>query len=100
MTISYLKWAGGKSIVSSILLGLFTKTGRLNYEHWKVTEGQTYHEWFGGSMSMYFHLKEAGFIADTARVVLNDFSASLINSARVVQSVEPSKICELSTKKH
>lgn len=41
---------------------------------------------------MYFHLKEAGFISDTAGVVLNDFSASLINSARVVQSVEPSKI--------
>ena len=69
MGMSYLKWAGGKTVVSEILLSLFTKTGRLNYDYWSLSNNETYHEWFAGSFSMFFNLRESNFItSETASV--------------------------------
>ena len=84
---SYLKWAGGKSKVAPILLEKFTKTGRLCREDWIVSDERCYHEWFSGSFSMYFALKERGFISNNAENHLNDFSQALINSARVIKKM-------------
>ena len=92
MPISYLKWAGGKFKVASVLLSKFTKSGRLDKEYWSVSSGQQYHEWFCGGFSMYFVLREKGFIHIDANAYLNDFSKALINSAQVIQSMPAKSI--------
>lgn len=92
LSISYLKWAGGKYRVAQVLLEMFTKTGQLSHEYWSVDSNQQYHEWFGGGLSMYFVLRKEGFIHNDAISHLNDFSEALINSARIVQNTSPKKI--------
>ena len=94
MSISYLKWAGGKFSVANMLLDMLTKTGRLSRDYWLVKPDQQYHEWFSGAFSMYFVLRQQGFIHRDSVANLNDFSEALINSAQVISSVSPKIIYE------
>ena len=83
MTRSFLKWAGGKHRVADALLRVARDARPLNVD-WEVRTGQRYHEPMMGSGSMYFRLRESGFISSKMKSMLADLNHILISMMTTV----------------
>ena len=83
MTRSFLKWAGGKHRVADALLRVTRDARPLNVD-WDVRTGQRYHEPMMGSGSMYFRLRESGFISSKKKSMLADLNHILISMMTTV----------------
>lgn len=84
MSRSFLKWAGGKHKVADSLLKL-VREKRPHEIDWSVCHGQRYHEPMLGSGSMYFRLKDSGFIDTRKLSYLSDINEILITAMETVR---------------
>jgi len=88
---SFLKWAGGKRKIIPYIIGGLEEFENLG-TNWYLAPGQSYHEPFLGSGSVYFALKQANIIHEKSRSFLSDLNQVLTSTMKIVQS---SSITEL-----
>jgi len=85
MTRSFLKWAGGKHRVADALLRVIEEK-KPHGIRWDVEKGERYHEPMLGSGSMFFRLKETGFINTRKKSFLSDINEITIETMKIVSS--------------